>query len=328
MLYQVFARMEDLYQLKKLSMNWKNFLAALTSQKCIFVVGPTASGKSAWALEQAKKYNGSIVNIDSIQFYKDLLVGSAAPTEDEKKQVPHYLYSYVEAPVEVTAGQFIRDFYQLLENNKDIQFPLFIVGGTGFYIQALEKGMFDVEPIPEEFRQKIEEELELKGAVELHTELLKHDPHSKIHVNDHYRLVRALEIIRFTGKTPSELKENQSVNKNEFPFPYIKVGFDFEKEFYVERVQKRTQAMVSGGIVEEVAAKIMQGHQGWSALQSVGYKETLEFLLSGQNKEWLIGAIQQSTMKLIKKQKTWFKRDGAILWSKQSEQLDQFLSTV
>ena len=307
-------------------MNWKNFLVASTSQKCIFVVGPTASGKSAWALEQAKKYNGSIVNVDSVQFYKDLVVGSAAPSDDEKKQVPHYLYSYVEAPNEMTAGQFIRDFYQLLEEKKDIKFPLFIVGGTGFYIQALEKGMFDVEPIPEEFRQKIEDELEVKGATELHAELLRQDPQSKIHVNDHYRLVRAIEIIRFTGKTPSELKENQSANKNEFPFPYIKVGFDFEKEIFVERVQKRTQAMVNSGIVEEVSAKIQQGHQSWSALQSVGYKETLEFLLTGQNKEWLTSAIQQSTMKLIKKQKTWFKRDSTILWSKQSEELAQFLS--
>lgn len=304
-------------------------MAALTNQKCIFVLGPTASGKSAWALAEAKKHNGSIINIDSVQFYKDLIVGSAAPSEGEKKQVPHYLYSYVEAPAEMTAGQFIRDFYQLLEEKKDvIKFPLFIVGGTGFYIQALEKGMFDVEPIPEEFRQKIEDELETKGAAELHSELIKNDPQSKIHVNDHYRLVRAIEIIRFTGKTPSELKENQSANKNEFPFPYIKVGFDFEKEVFIERVQKRTEAMVSGGIVEEVEAKIKQGHQNWSALQSVGYKETLEFLLSGQNKEWLTSAIQQSTMKLIKKQKTWFKRDRAILWSKQSEQLDQFLSTV
>lgn len=307
-------------------MNWKNFLVASTSQKCIFVVGPTASGKSAWALEQAKKYNGSIVNVDSVQFYKELVVGSAAPSDDEKKQVPHYLYSYVEAPNEMTAGQFIRDFYQLLEEKKDIKFPLFIVGGTGFYIQALEKGMFDVEPIPEEFRQKIEDELEVKGATELHAELLRQDPQSKIHVNDHYRLVRAIEIIRFTGKTPSELKENQSANKNEFPFPYIKVGFDFEKEIFVERVQKRTQAMVNSGIVEEVSAKIQQGHQSWSALQSVGYKETLEFLLTGQNKEWLTSAIQQSTMKLIKKQKTWFKRDSTILWSKQSEELAQFLS--
>ena len=308
-------------------MNWKNFLVASTRQKCIFVVGPTASGKSAWALKQAQKYKGSVINIDSVQFYKDLVVGSAAPTEDEKKQVPHYLYSYVEAPNEMTAGQFVRDFYELLENKKnEINFPLFIVGGTGFYIQALEKGMFDVEPIPEEFRKKIEEELELKGAAQLHAELLQNDPETKIHINDHYRLVRAIEIIRYTGKTPSQLKADQSANKNEFPFSYIKVGFDFEKEVLAERVQKRTAAMVNGGIVEEVEAKIKQGFQNWSALQSVGYKETLEFLLSGQNKEWLTQAIQQSTMQLIKKQKTWFKRDSAILWSKQTEELDQFLS--
>lgn len=288
-------------------------------------MGPTASGKSAWAIEQAIKYNGSIVNIDSVQFYKDLIVGSAAPTESEKKQVPHYLYSYVEAPQEMTAGTYLKDFYNLVENT-DIKFPLFIVGGTGFYIQALEKGMFNVEPIPEEFRHALELELEAEGAEKLYAELKQKDPHSKIHLNDHFRLVRAIEIIRYTGQIPSQLKTQPENNKNEFPFAYLKVGFDFEKAIFQERVKQRTQKMIDAGIIDETSVFVKKGFAEWAPLQSVGYRETVEFLQEQKNKEWLFEAINQSTMKLIKKQKTWFKRDNSILWSNQSEHLAQFLS--
>jgi tRNA dimethylallyltransferase len=303
-------------------LNWKNFLAALTDKKCIFVVGPTASGKSAWALEQAEKHGGSVVNIDSIQFYKGLEVGSAAPTREDKHRVPHYLYSYVEAPYEMTAGKYITDFYKLLES--EIKFPLFITGGTGFYIQALEKGMFDVEPVPEEFRQQIEDELEKNGAEVLHQELISKDPQSKVHVNDHYRLVRAIEIIRYTGKTPSELKSVQG--KNIFPYPYIKIGFDFEKEIYKKRVAFRTKHLISDGIIEETKNFLDEGFADWAPLHSVGYRETAEFLNEGRCGEWLQESIEQSTMQLIKKQKTWFRRDSSILWSNHESQLTDFLS--
>jgi len=297
-------------------------LAASTDKKCIFVVGPTASGKSAWALEQAEKHGGSVINIDSIQFYKGLEVGSAAPTREDKLRVPHHLYSYVEAPNEMTAGKYITDFYKLLE--ADIPFPLFITGGTGFYIQALEKGMFDVEPVPEEFRRQIEDELKKNGADNLHKELLEKDPQSKIHVNDHYRLVRAIEIIRYTGKTPSELKGVQG--KNVFPFPYIKAGFDFEKEIYKKRVAFRTKHLITDGIIEETKNFLDKGFGGWAPLHSVGYRETAQFLNEGRCVEWLQESIEQSTLQLIKKQKTWFRRDTSILWSNHESHLTDFLS--
>lgn len=293
-------------------------------KKCIFVVGPTASGKSAWALEQAEKYKGSIVNIDSIQLYQDLLIGSAAPTGAEKKRAPHLLYNYVGAPEEMTAGGYLRDFYRMIETMPE--FPLFIVGGTGFYIQALEKGMFDVEPVPREIRLAIENELAVEGAEKLYAELLARDPGSKIHINDHFRLVRAVEIIRHTGGIPSELKRANAENKNAFPFEFIKVGFDFEKIQYEAPVKKRTALMIEGGIIEETFALKERGLSTWAPMQSVGYKETLEFLDNGKSREWLAENINQSTMQLIKKQKTWFKRDDTILWSNQKQALERFLS--
>lgn len=305
---------------------FQNFKIDRENMKCVFVLGPTASGKSAWAVEQAQKYSGSVVNIDSVQFYEGLIVGAAAPTAEEKRQAPHYLYSYVKAPQEMTAGGYITDFYQMIEQQKP-KFPLFIVGGTGFYIQALEKGMFDVAPVPEAVRENLEAELQQKGADALHAELKMHDPDSKIHVNDHYRLVRALEIIRHTGKKPSDLLTREQ-NKNALPFDSIKIGFDFEKTEFENRVRVRTEKMVSGGIIEETRFFVQKGFENWAPLSSVGYKECVQWLRNSPNPkiEELKAAVQQSTMQLIKKQKTWFKRDGTILWSNHEDSLVRFLS--
>lgn len=309
-------------------MNWKNNLAELFNPllKCVFVLGPTASGKSAWAVEQARKYNGSVVNIDSVQFYEGLSVGAAAPTEEEKQRAPHYLYSYVQAPQEMTAGGYITDFYKMIEEQKP-KFPLFITGGTGFYIQALEKGMFDVAPVPEDVREKLEQELQDKGAEVLHAELKTRDPDSKIHVNDHYRLVRALEIIRHTGKKPSDLLAH-APNKNALPFDSIKIGFDFEKSEFENRVRLRTEKMVAGGLIDETKYFLDNGFENWAPLSSVGYKECVQWLKNTPNPkvEDLKAAVQQSTMQLIKKQKTWFKRDATILWSNHEDSLVRFLS--
>lgn len=275
-------------------------------------------------MQQAEIYNGSVVNIDSIQLYQDLLIGSAAPTLAEKKRAPHYLYSYVQAPKEMTAGDYLKDFYSLLKT--EVKFPLFIVGGTGFYVRALEKGMFDIEPASVEFRKNIEAELLQNGPELLYRELQEKDPDAKIHINDHYRLIRAIEIIRHTGLRPSRLRAIPEANKNGLPFSYIKIGFDFEKSKYEEQVKLRTRNMISNGIIEETLKFYELNLKDWSPLRSVGYKETMEFLQSSKSKEWLFEAINQSTMQLIKKQKTWFKRDGSILWSNHEQQLKQFLS--
>lgn len=297
---------------------------AASTKKVVFVVGPTAGGKSAAALEEAARYQGSIVNIDSVQFYRGLEVGSAAPTAEEKQKVPHYLYSYVEAPVEMTAGKYIDDFYRLLED-PHLRFPLFIVGGTGFYIQALEKGLYDIEPIPEQIRLDLEGELLEKGAEVLHAELLRKDPASAIHQNDHYRLVRALEIIRSTGKTPSQMKSEQEYKKNQFPFSYLKVGFSYEKEEFLRRVKVRTKNMITEGLIEETKHFLQHNFSEWAPLASVGFKETVQFLKENKTKDWLNDSVVQSTMKLIKKQKTWFKRDDAILWSDQPAHIRRFV---
>lgn len=315
---------------------------SLEKQKVVFVVGSTASGKSDWALKLAKKYSGSIVNIDSVQFYEGLVVGSAAPSESEKKEVPHYLYNYIQAPHEMTAGEFLRDFYSLLEK-PDLKFPLFIVGGTGFYIQALEKGMFNIPEVSPEMKQQIEQEIVEFGTQKAYAELLAFDPSTKVHANDAYRIGRALEVKRSFGKTMSELQaefvSDEATQKFQLKNPYLKIGRLLSKDLLQTRVCRRTELMLKSGIIGEVQAFLKLGFDDWAPLKSVGYFQVLQFLKNESHQIFekslqnLAEEISQSTMKLIKKQKTWFKRDQTILWSDgtlESEQqierrIDQFL---
>lgn len=286
--------------------------------KVIFVVGPTASGKSALAMSLAKKFNGSIVNIDSVQFYEGLVVGSAAPTEEEKKQVPHYLFSYVKAPVEMTAGQYIRDFYELIESGK-VTSPIFVVGGTGFYVQALEKGMYDLPEVSEEIKKEVLSDFETFGSEKMFSELKEFDPDTELHPNDHYRVGRALEVKRAFNLKMSEFKNSAaSENKNKLPYPSMKIGLTFEteeKEKFAARVHERTLKMLEEGIVEETKLFLTEGFENWAPLSSVGYNETKQYLKGEITREELPLLVTQATMKLVKKQKTWFKRDEAILWS-------------
>ncbi len=284
--------------------------------KFVFVVGPTGAGKTAWALAMAQKHNGSILNIDSVQFYKGLEIGSAAPSLSEHQQVPHHLYSYIEAPEEMTAGNYIRDFYKLIES-ESLKFPVFIVGGTGFYIQALEKGMYDILPIEKVNKDQIELELKQQGAEKMFAELTLADPKHGIHIHDHYRLARAIEILRYNKKTPSQLKQQSqlSLNKNAFPFPYIKIGFSLIKENASIKIHERAAKMIENGIIRETQQLLDKGFQNWAPLFSVGFKQVVDHLLHNNSRDELLKNIVSSTMKLIKKQKTWFKRDESILWS-------------
>ena len=303
---------------------WKFFrrcvldLNQASKHKAIFVVGPTAAGKSDLALELAIRFGGSIVNIDSVQFYKGLEIGSAAPSVDDLKKVPHYLYSYLQAPVEQTAGQYLRDFYQLVET-QSLKWPIFIVGGTGFYIQALEKGMYDLPEVSPEIKQAILAEYAEGRSEALYQELKEFDPETDLHFNDHYRVGRALEIKRAFNLKMSEFKKKQEdSNKSQFRFPYIKIGQTFhsdQKELFITRVEQRTQKMLDQGIVEEVDYFLKQGFKDWSPLSSVGLNEVKQYLLGELPQQNLKPMIVQSTMQLVKKQKTWFKRDASILWS-------------
>lgn len=287
--------------------------------RVVFVVGTTASGKSDYALIEAQKNHGAIVNCDSIQVYQGLDIGSAKPTREEMARVPHYLYSFAPKGSKLTAGLYSREFFNTLEEIKTKYPVVYVVGGSGFYFQAIEKGMFPAPPVSEEIKQQILNEMKTpEGAARLYEEFRTQDPKAseRIFPNDHYRLGRALELMRTLGRTLTEIQEDFEKQKKDFPYPLTKIGIRVSKPELLRRVQIRTEKMLKAGLVKEVQGLINDGYREWSALQSVGYKECLEYLEGRGAKDLkeLEALIVQNTMQLAKKQRTWFQRDKEIQW--------------
>lgn len=280
--------------------------------KVVIVCGATATGKSDLAVQLAEKLNCEILNFDSIQVYKELDVGSAKPTLENLKKIKHHLISAIDPNQVFTAGDFERAAMKILNQLSVKHKFVVLVGGTGFYLQALLKGMFEVVPIDPALKQKLLHELEAKGAKELHGELKEKDPAAaaKIHVNDSYRILRALEILRSQSVKPSELKAQKI-----FPFEYVKIGLRREKAVLRNAVAARSDQMIKQGLVKEVEILTEKYGSSLRALQSVGYREALDFVLNkSQNTKELSESITTSTMQLVKKQSTWFKRDEEIHW--------------
>jgi tRNA dimethylallyltransferase len=292
----------------------------------LFVVGPTASGKSDLAIEIAERSGFEILNCDSIQFFKGVDIGAAKPSSKDLARVPHHLVGHLELGAEYTAGDFRRDALMRLKTSGK---NFVAVGGSGFYIQALEKGMYEVPPVAPEIRSRLESEMTEQGSHVLHLELLARDPESgaKIDRNDRYRILRALELLRSepTGKTLSQMRAEFEAAKPAVPFRLAsrKIGLTLSREKLRERITRRTRSMLEAGLIEEVESLRAQGLGSWAPLMSVGYKETQSFLDGTLSRTELAPLIITSTMQLAKRQMTWFKRDASIQWFDADDQLKE-----
>lgn len=282
----------------------------------IFVVGATATGKSEWALKMAQQYKGVIVNCDSVQLYQKVDIGSAKPSQEELSLVPHFLFDYVAPPEEMTAGNYTRDFYSCMEQLPE-GCPVFVVGGTGFYFMAIEKGMYPVTQVPEDIQKQVEWELRTEeGAQKLFQELKDKDPEyaAKIHISDRYRIGRGIELIRSQGKGVTAIQKEFEASRPEFPFPLLKIGPQWDREVLRQRILQRCKKMLQKGLLSEVQQLKNEGLEKWAPLSSVGYKECLQVLSSELPESQLLEQIALHTSQLAKRQKTWFQRDKQIQW--------------
>lgn len=279
----------------------------------VLIVGPTGSGKSALALTLAQEFNGAILNCDSLQAYQRLDIGTAKPTLKERTQVPHFLFDIIPPGQVLTAGDYRRLALDTLQQVLPERM-VFGVGGSGFYIQALLKGMFEVAKPNPVTEQCVRLDLEKLGLNHLYEELTTLDPSyaETLSPNDSYRIVRALTIIRDSGRLVSELKNEFSPEP--FPFPLLKLGVSASRSELLPRVMERTKAMIQKGLVDEVKALIHEGHRAWPALLSVGYKESMAYINGQISEVKLVSLIVEKTLQLAKKQRTWFKRDLEINW--------------
>ncbi len=297
--------------------------------KVCFLLGPTGTGKSHLADLIAQSKYVPILNSDSLQVYKYLDIGTAKPSRENLQRHQYYLYGYIDIGEECTAGQYRKSAIECLSHIEKASQMALIVGGSGFYIQALEKGMFHPGSVCGKIHSVVRKQAESKeGLEELYRELKRVDPEyaNKINVNDRYRLQRAVELVREYKKPLSQLWLEPMSEK--LPYTYIKIGLYLEKERLEIRIKDRIQKMLNRGFIDEVRDLLKRAPRKWSPFRSIGYKEIIKYLDGEITSSELPQIILQNTMKLVKKQRTWFRRDKNIKWFHSEEQLKEALDYV
>lgn len=277
----------------------------------IFLLGPTAVGKTDFSFHLAEYFSASILNCDSIQMYKGLDIGSAKPDRLTKQK--QFLFDEWDPPFVCTAGVFRKTALSILEKELPHR-PVLAVGGSGFYVQALEKGMYDIKPVKQEIKKRIGEIQNKRGSGHLYQLLQFLDPEyaKRISPHDTYRIFRAISIILSEEKPLSLIRSSFRIK--ELSWPYLKIGLYLKRETLLKRVTERTEKMIKAGLLEEVQDLLNKGLLEWPVLKSVGYKESVLFLQNKISKEEWKMRIVYRTMRLAKKQLSWFKRDKGIKW--------------
>jgi tRNA dimethylallyltransferase len=271
-------------------------------------VGPTASGKTTLAIETAMHLGAEIISADSMQVYRGMNIGTAKPTVIERRGVVHHLIDVVEPDVEFSVADYRRLGREVIESSR---VPLIISGGSGLHFRALVDPM-SFAPTDDEMRAELEE----RTLDELTAELTAVDPEAWRHVDlaNQRRVVRAIEIVRLTGETPSRRAQSAEADDLRRYVPDLEfsaVGID-PGSALDERIDIRLDEMREGGFVEEV--KGLEGRLGRTARLAVGYREILDHLGGEMLHEEAFGAIAQNTRRLARKQRTWFQRDPRIRW--------------
>ena len=283
----------------------------------ILITGPTASGKSALALRLARERDGVVINADSMQVYDTLRVLTARPSEDETEGVPHLLYGHVPASSLYSTGEWLRDISALLSDlHAQRRFPV-IVGGTGLYFKALTGGLSDMPNIPEDIRDRLRARLVEEGAAVLHAELARRDPAmaDTLKPGDGQRIVRALEVLEATGKSIRDFQQARG--------PMI-VDPDRAQKFVVlperpvlhDRINRRFEAMMESGAVEEVQALLaLNLAPDATAMKAIGVAQIADMLAGRMGEAEVIEKSAAATRQYAKRQMTWFRNQMGDNWT-------------
>lgn len=281
--------------------------------KLVVVCGATATGKSELAFEMAKRLQTEIISFDSVQVYRHMNIGTAKPDSHVLSAIKHHLIDEVEPDQVFTAGDFRRKALEILGALEKKHQHVVLVGGTGFYLQALLKGMYDLPPISCETKMRLQEELKTRGRHEMYEELRTRDPSyaQRVHPQDTYRIVRALEILHSGSLTVTEIR--QKFDQFRFPYPVVQIGMKRKKDVLRLRIERRTEEMLKQGLLAETK-DLLERYGEVRPLFSVGYREAVAWLKGQLPEDQIPSAIVKSTMELAKRQTTWFKRDEQIQW--------------
>lgn len=280
-------------------------------KKLIVILGPTGVGKTSLCLHIAKEYNVPVINADSRQMFKELPIGTAAPTNKEQEQAKHYFVGNLTVDKYYNASMFENDVLSLLDILFKQQDIALMSGGSMMYIDAVCNGIDDIPTVDTQIRQRLKERYEQEGLESIIQELRQLDPeyYNIVDKKNHKRVIHALEICLSTGKAYSSFRHN--VRKTR-PFQIIKIGLTRNREELYSRIDQRVDEMISSGLLKEAAN--MYPQRNLNALNTVGYKELFDYIDGKTDLQEAIFKIKSNTHKYCRKQLTWFKRDPEIKW--------------
>ncbi len=280
----------------------------------VAILGPTASGKTPLSLFLAEQLQGEIISCDSVAVYRELEIGAAKPSHEERQRVRHHLIDVV-SPVELfTAGDYSRLARRSLDEIRSRERLPIVVGGTGLYLRALFEGLFAGPPRSEELRQRLRERAAERGPEYLHRMLQKLDPAASqaIHANDVAKTIRALEICLNSRQPMTELWQQGRDPLQGFRI--LRLGLSPDREALYQRINRRAQHMFQNGLVEETRNLVDRYGGSAGVLNSLGYRQAAQYLRGDLTLEQAITLAQQGHRNYAKRQMTWFRREPGVHW--------------
>ena len=287
----------------------------IVKPKIIVICGPTALGKTSIAINLAGTFSSEIINADSMQIYRYMDIGTAKPTPDEQSCVTHHMIDLIDPDEHFDAKQFAEMAHEKIMELYARGVTPFVVGGTGLYIKALVHGLFKAGQTDPHIRECLQEQARIYGSDFLYQRLSRNDPDTakRIHPNDIYRIIRALEVHELTGKTIAVFQREHGFKDSRFRV--LKIGLHINREALYDRINYRADAMIDSKFLDEVKTLLGMGYSDdLKSMQSIGYRHLIDFIKGRCSWDETIRTLKRDTRRYAKRQLTWFKADPEILW--------------
>lgn len=296
----------------------------MKNKTLIAIIGPTAIGKTALAIKVAKHFDTEIISCDSRQFYREMSIGTAVPSSQELAEVKHHFIHHKSIKDNYSVGDFEEDAILFINQFFENHDALVMVGGSGLYEKAVTEGLDKFPNVPKEIRAELNKEYEENGLESLQAELKLKDEeyYQEADLQNHKRLIRALEIIRHTGKKFSDFRKNKPQKRN---FNIVKIGLELPREIVYNRINERVDIMIKNGLLKEVESLLP--YKNLNALQTVGYKELFPYFEEQADLDFCIQEVKKNTRRFAKRQLTWYRKDEKVNWfsPKQADEIIRLL---
>lgn len=288
----------------------------MSNKTLIVIVGPTAIGKTALAVQLAQFYHTEIISADSRQFFREMNIGTAKPSTDELAAAKHHFINSHSVSTLFSTGDFETAALALIDELFKQHDVLIMVGGSGLYIDAVCKGLDELPEIDLQIREQLNQLFAQEGIEAIREQLKAVDPEyfEKVDTSNPQRMIRGVEMFLSTGK---KLSSFLTANKKKRPFSIVKIGLNTDREVLYERINQRVDLMMEAGLLDEVKSLLPYRH--YNALNTVGYSELFDYLDGKTDLETAIARIKQNTRRFAKRQLTWFRKDADTTWFEPSE---------